>query len=437
MTPSLKIPFNEEMERALLGSALIDYKVLDEIIIDEELFYIDKHKEIYEAINILQEQGSPIDLKTVFSKLKSNTKVTVDYLLSIAEQTPTSGHANYYALELRKLSNLRKVARIAKEMYNDILSEDIGDVDELIFNSVNKLTNITQNADNGGFKSLNELTKENISKQEKIAQTGKTERIMTMFPSIDRLTGGLCGGNLVFIGARPSIGKTAFALNLALRMGKNSHGAISVFSMEMGGDAICYRMMAGLSQINNDDFKNGNAYKNQSKKLYALDEITKKYNIYVNDKSNNTVAKIKKNILELRKEHGLKAVVIDYLQLIKGSRKFTNKNEEISEISRDLKNLAMELNVPIIVLSQLSRDIEKRDNKRPRMSDLRDSGSIEQDADIIMMLSRDDYQDVSSQDVSIINVDVLKDRDGSIGALQLYFDKPHSWFSEIVKDIRQ
>lgn len=443
MTHSLKIPFNEEMERALLGSVLIDYKnTMNELVdVDESIFYIDNHKEIFKSMLLLSNNGSPIDIKTVYDQLikNMNNKVTVDYLLNLAEETPTAAHAKYYCDQLTKLSTLRKMAELCQTTYKQILTGDVQDLNDLLMGNMKALSELSENGQESEFKSFYDLAKENIKEQENIARTGKTDRIKTLFPSLDKLTGGFKGGDLIVIGARPSVGKTAFALNLALKMGKGNHKAVPVFSVEMRSDSICYRMMAGISGINNNDFKSGVAFENESKKVYAIAELSKKYNVYVNDKSAIKVSQMKAALIKFMKDHPIQAIVIDYLQLLKGSRKFNTKNEEVSEISRDLKLLARELDVPVIVLSQLSRNIEQREDKRPRMSDLRDSGSVEQDADVIMMLWREDYQNFqSNSDISNINIDVVKCRDGSIGSLTLAFDKPHSWFSEITKkDIRQ
>ena len=442
MTHSLKIPFNEEMERALLGSVLIDYKnTMNELVdVDESIFYIDNHKEIFKSMLLLSNNGNPIDIKTVYDQLIKNTnnKVTVDYLLHLAEETPTAAHAKYYYDQLTKLSTLRKMAELCQTTYKQILTGD-QDLNDLLMGNMKALSELSENGQENEFKSFYDLAKENIKEQENIAKTGKTDRVKTLFPSLDKLTGGFKGGDLIIIGARPSVGKTAFALNLALKMGKGNHKAVPVFSVEMRSDSICYRMMAGISGINNNDFKSGVAFENEPKKVYAITSLAQKYNVYVNDKSAIKVSQMKAALIKFMKDHPIQAIVIDYLQLLKGSKKFTNKNEEVSEISRDLKLLARELDVPVIVLSQLSRNIEQREDKRPRMSDLRDSGSVEQDADVIMMLWREDYQNFqSNSDISNINIDVVKCRDGSIGSFKLAFDKPHSWFSEITKkDIRQ
>lgn len=429
--------YNEEAEKALIGSAMIDNEAFDLVcdIISAQDFYLKKNEIIWQTIVRLQSQGSPADLIVVSEDLRSRgvlAQVDTRYLMDIMDTVRCSAHVVAYAKIVAKLAQSRRLWTAGNEICKlaadkAVNTEDkIDQAESLVFSVSNNCSARGQLKPlvNGVGNILAEVNQQMNSK----APIGG---LSTGFAEMDTLTGGLHPSNLVIIGARPSMGKTAFSLSLALNAAVKADKTVAVFSLEMSYEDLLKRMLCSLAKINSQDLANGRITPSQFERLAACaDELGKKP-IYIDDQGGATVLEIKGKLRRLKKQCGLDLVIIDYLQLIRGTGRSESRVQEISAISRQLKELSKELRVPIIALSQLSRGVESRQDKRPNLSDLRESGAIEQDADLVAFLYRDEYYNRKSPEVNVAEVIVAKHRNGPVGNFKLRFVKKYGIFRDL------
>ncbi len=433
-------PHDIEAECSILGAMLLSKEVCYEVIgtIFSDDFYLDRHRVIFEGMSELQKKNMPIDITTLTAHLRDMGMLDkaggVEYLLELSESVPTTAHSPYYVKIIENKSMLRRLIRQATEIIEEASSE-ITDVGDFISEAEKKLLNVTRNRNSGEFKDIRTVV-QNVTDHLLLlnSQGGKISGVPCKFRDIDRLTSGFQKGDLIILAARPSVGKTAFALNIATNVAFQNKEAVAVFSLEMSAEQLITRSIAAMGGINSDQLRSGEIIKTNINKYHAAAERVSQCNLYIDDtpgiKINEIIAKCRR----LKQEHGLCLIVIDYLQLIVGTGKSDSRQQEVSDISRQLKSLARELEVPLIALSQLSRSVEKREDKRPLMSDLRESGAIEQDADIIAFLYREDYQnmkDDKSSDTGIIEVNIAKHRNGATAKVELAFEKNFSRFSNL------
>ena len=426
-------PHSLEAERAVLGAILMDPQALT--LVAERLrpddFYRQGHQRLFQAMLNVAERGEPIDLVTVTEELQKTKQLEevggVTYLTELADSVPTSAHVDHYARIVEEKAILRRLIRTATQIASAGYAGG-DDVAEIIDEAERKILDISQRRIRKAFLPIRDLLMDTYERIEQMHENrGGLTGIPTGFPDLDRMTSGLQRSDLIILAARPSMGKTAFALNLAQNVALHAGETVAIFNMEMPAIQLVQRMLSAEGNIDAQVFRTGNLGEEDWEKLTMAIGTLAEVPIFIDDTPGLTVFDIRAKLRRLQAEHGLGLVVIDYLQLIRG-RGGESRQQEISEISRSLKLLARELNVPVIALSQLSRAVEQRQDKRPMLSDLRESGSIEQDADIVAFLYRDDYYDEESERKNIMEVIIGKHRNGPVGKVELLFLKNYNKF---------
>ena len=453
---NLTPPFSMEAEQACIGSCLIEPMAFDrvsEILAGADDFYRESHKEIYAAMISLANRNDNIDILTVSQYLRDHEKLELcggaAYLDNLVNMVASSAHVGEYARIVADKATDRRLQEAGNAIVRlafDGQEESAYKVDtaeELVFSVGDKRNRVDLLPLRDSLQGTFELMYERFLQKQTI--TG----VATGFTEIDNMTSGFQPSNLIIIGARPSMGKTAFALSLATNVALNKdYGAVAIFSLEMSREEICQRLLCSVGQINNQDLRNGKMNDADWQRVARAVERLTEAPIYIDDQSGTTVLEIKSKLRRLKKREeseagisrgkGLSMVVIDYLQLIRGSsvnaNSVTNRVQELSEITRQLKGLAKELKVPVVALSQLSRNLENRQDKRPIMADLRESGAIEQDADLIAFLYRDNYYNPQSEAGDVTEIIVAKQRNGPVGKVDLAFVTRYGSFHNLVPD---
>ena len=437
-------PHDLEAERSLIGAMIISKDTCIDVLSKTEIddFYEESHRILFSAMQDINSQGAPIDVTTLTSYLMNHSQLDkvggVDYLLRLSESVPTVAHSDFYLKSLHDKAILRKIIKETTAIVESSY-EDIDNIDDFIDESERNFLNITRNRSAGDFvfvkKVINEVT-DRLNLLQKV--DGNISGVKTNFRDLDKITSGFQKGDLIILAARPAMGKTAFALNIAHNVAYKSDEPVAIFSLEMPAAQLVQRIICSMGSIEGSMMRTGEILKVNASKYYAAAERVSKCNLYIDDtpgvKINEIVAKSRK----LKQEHGLKMIVIDYLQLISGpANSRESRQQEVSDISRQLKMLARELEVPVISLSQLSRSVEQRPNKRPMMSDLRESGAIEQDADIVSFIYREGYykdpEEQGKEDNGLTEIIIAKHRNGATGEVNLAFEKNYSRFSDLAQ----
>ncbi|GGF17734.1 replicative DNA helicase [Halobacillus andaensis] len=431
-------PHNIEAEQAVLGAVFLEPEAMStaaEYLLPED-FYRASHQRIFEVMLTLSDRGEPIDLVTVTTAL-SNNKVLeevggVSYLSDIANSVPTAANISYYTKIVSEKSTLRGLIRTATNIVTSGFAEE-ENIEDVLNAAEKEILEVSQRKDSGAFKNIKDVLIDVYDNIEQLHNNdGNTTGIPTGYRDLDQITSGFQRNDLIIIAARPSMGKTAFALNIAQNVAVNSDENVAIFSLEMGADQLVSRMLCAEGNIDAQRLRTGSMEADDWNKLTMAMGSLSNAGIYIDDTPGIRVNEIRSKCRRLKQEHGLGMILIDYLQLIQGSANSKeNRQQEVSEISRSLKGLARELNVPLIALSQLSRGVESRQDKRPMMSDLRESGSIEQDADIVGFLYRDDYYDQESENQNIIEIIISKQRNGPVGNVELAFVKEYNKFVDL------
>lgn len=380
----------------------------------------------------LSDQGKAIDVVTVTEELAATEQLEniggVSYLMELANAVPTAANVEYYARIVEEKSLLRRLIRTATEIAQEGYSRE-DEVESLLSEAEKKIMEVSGRKSAGSFISIKDVLVEAYDNIEKLAnRQGDITGIPTGFTELDRMTAGFQRNDLIIVAARPSVGKTAFALNIAQNVATKTDEVVAIFSLEMGAEQLVMRMLSSEGNINAQNLRTGDLSDEDWKKLTMAMGSLSNAQIYIDDTPGIRIAEMRAKCRRLKQERGLGMILIDYLQLIQGDGKADNRQQEVSEISRSLKALARELEVPVIALSQLSRSVEQRQDKRPMMSDIRESGSIEQDADIVAFLYRDDYYDKETENKNIIEIIIAKQRNGPVGTVQLAFAKEYSKF---------
>ncbi|WP_139990870.1 MULTISPECIES: replicative DNA helicase [Paenibacillus] len=431
-------PQNLEAEQAVIGAILLQAEALITAMerVRSEDFYSGPHRQIYEAMVEIAENNQPVDLVTLTAHLQDQHLLEeiggVSYLAKLANSVPTAANVDYYAQIVEEKSMLRRLIRTATNIVSDgyANSEDVG---VLLGDAEKKILEISNRRSGSGFISIRDVLMEVFEKVEQLYQDkGGTTGIPSGFTDLDRMTAGFQRSDLIIVAARPSVGKTAFALNVAQNVGVRARETVAIFSLEMSAAQLVQRMICAEANVDAQRMRTGHLEGDDWEKLTMAIGSLSEAQIFIDDTPGITVAEIRAKCRRLKKEKGLGMIMIDYLQLISGRGKAgENRQQEVSEISRTLKQIARELEVPVIALSQLSRGVEQRQDKRPMMSDLRESGSIEQDADIVSFLYRDDYYDKESEKKDIIEIIIAKQRNGPVGTVELVFLKKYNKFVSI------
>jgi replicative DNA helicase len=427
-------PQNVEAEQAVLGAILLHSEALITAMerLSGEDFYRPTHQRIYEAMIELAEGDEPVDLITLTAKLQDKQQLEdiggVTYLSELANAVPTAANVDHYAAIVEEKSMLRRLIRAATQIVSNgyASSDDVGD---LLSEAEARIFEISQRRSSSGFISIRDVLMDVFERVEFLySHKGGSTGIPSGFVDLDKMTSGFQRSDLIIVAARPSVGKTAFALNIAQNVGVRAKETVAIFSLEMGASQLVQRMICAEANVDATRMRTGYLEGDDWEKLTMAIGALSEASIYIDDSPSITVAEIRAKCRRLKQEKGLGMILIDYLQLIHGRGKGDNRQQEVSEISRTLKQIARELNVPVIALSQLSRGVEQRQDKRPMMSDLRESGSIEQDADIVAFLYRDDYYDKESEKKNIIEIILAKQRNGPIGTVELAFLKNYNKF---------
>lgn len=428
-------PQNIEAEQAVLGAIFLEPSALtvaSEVLIPED-FYRTAHVRIFDAMLKLNDQGKAVDLITVTEELVASKLLEdiggVSYLSELAGAVPTAANIEYYARIVEEKSLLRRLIRTSTTIAQDAFTRE-DEVAALLSEAEKSILEVAQRKNAGAFHNIKDVlvrTYDNIEMLHN--RKGDITGIATGFAELDRMTAGFQRNDLIIVAARPSVGKTAFALNIAQNVATKTEENVAIFSLEMGAEQLVMRMLCAEGNINAQNLRTGSLTDEDWTKLTMAMGSLSNSGIYIDDTPGVRVGDIRSKCRRLKQEKGLGMILIDYLQLIQGNgRSGENRQQEVSEISRSLKALARELEVPVIALSQLSRGVEQRQDKRPMMSDIRESGSIEQDADIVAFLYRDDYYDKETENKNIIEIIIAKQRNGPVGTVQLAFVKEYNKF---------
>lgn len=439
-----KMPQNLEAEMQVLGCAFLTSYAYDKVCeeLEKEMFFSEANKRIFEAINFLHQNKIPLDSATVKNEIEKHGSINeiggIEYLSEVIDSVISASNIDYY-IDIVKEKALRRRLIDVTNLINTSAYNEEEETNELIDDAEKKFFSVTKARKTGEFKSIASVMRNTQEQLENLAKNdNEITGLATGFYALDKLTSGFHENELIILAARPAMGKTAFALNIALNAASKSKKAIAVFNMEMSAEQLAMRMISSVGAIEMNKLKTGKLENNDWKKINeAMSEIGDT-NLFIEDSGGMTVSDIRAKCRRLAtSENGLGLIVVDHMQLISGGAKYAgNRVQEMSEISRSLKTMAMELNVPVLALAQLSRSPELRENKRPIMSDLRESGSIEQDADIVMFLYRDDYYNkasAESTDVSLSELIIGKHRNGATGTIELLFERTMSNFRNYIK----
>ena len=433
-------PQSLEAEQSVLGSMLIDKEVIPVVmeILRSEDFYRPDHKEIYDVIIELFDRAQPIDLITVSERLKLHGKLELvgglEYLTNMATAVPTTANVKHYAKLVEEKALLRKLIKTSSDIVD--LGYAAGEEVSYILDKAEQgIFDILQKRSSQGFVPIKDVLVDTFNKLEELYNNkGHVTGIPTGFNDLDFKTSGLHNSDLILIAARPAMGKTAFALNVAQYAAVHGRVPVAIFSLEMSKEQLVNRMLCSEAMVDSSKMRTGNLEDNDWQKVARALAPLSEAPIFIDDTPGISITEIRAKCRRLKLEHNIGLVVIDYLQLMQGSRsKSENRQQEISEISRSLKILAKEINIPVITLSQLSRASETRTDHRPILSDLRESGAIEQDADIVMFLYRDDYYNPETEKKNIAEVILAKHRNGSTGTVELVWLGQYTKFANLEK----
>ena len=433
------LPHSVEAEQSVIGSMLMDREAImaaSEIITSED-FYQHQYGIVFEAMLELYNEGKPVDLITLQERLREKEVPpevsSLEFIKDLLNTTLTSANVKSYAQIVQEKSMLRKLIKVNEEIANTcyLAKEKVEDIME---DTERKIFNLVQKRSTGDYVPikdvvLNALDKIEIASKNKGSVTG----IPTGFVDLDYKTSGMQPSDLVLVAARPSMGKTAFVLNMAQHMAFRNGVTAAIFSLEMSKEQLVNRLLSLESRVDSQSIRTGNLSDEDWTKLIEGAGIIGKSNLIIDDTPGISVAELRSKCRKYKLEHNLGIIIIDYLQLMTGNKKTDSRQQEISDISRSLKEIARELSVPVVALSQLSRAVEQRPDHRPMLSDLRESGAIEQDADVVMFIYRDDYYNKDSEKKGIAEIIIAKQRNGPIGTVELVWLPNYTKFANMKK----
>lgn len=427
-------PQNIDAEQSVLGSLMIERDAIAKIveILHPGDFYKDSHQIIFSAIMALFEKGEPVDLVTLTEELRKKGSLEnaggISYLTFLLNAVPTAANVEYYASIIKEKAIMRSLiyagTSIATMGYDEKENVDraLDRSEELVFGIAQK--RITRD-----FMALKGVLTSTFQKIEELYERkAHVTGVPSGFREFDLLTAGFQPSDFVIVAARPSLGKTSFCLNIAQYVAIHERMPVAVFSLEMSREQLAQRLLCSEAGINAQRLRTGHLEESDWPKISRAMAVLSEAPIYIDDSPGLTVLEMRSKARRLKMKYGLELLIIDYLQLIRGTGRSENRNQEISEISRQLKSLAKELNIPVIALSQLSREVEKRTDKRPQLSDLRESGAIEQEADLVSFIYREDYYFPNTDRRNIADINIAKQRNGPVGNVELVFLKEYTKF---------
>lgn len=433
-----ELPNSQPLECALLGAMLMWPEVITMCLdadLEAEEFYLPAHQRLYQTIMDLQEEGKPVDQITVMTRLQDQDKLAsaggADYIVSLVDTAIGPSIVPSYVEEIKNKAQLRRLIQTSDEITN-LAYTDSSDIDAVLDQAERSIMDVTRVRRGAEFESSREISNRVIAELNELRNHQGVTGIKTGFTDLDAITNGFQRGDLIILAARPAMGKSALALNFLNQVAKRNPGCVAMFSLEMPSDSLMKRLLSCESRVFADKLRSGHLSESDMSKLNAAASHLSEREIYIDDTSSIRVSQIFSKCRKLKSEHGqLSLIVIDYLQLITGGRQ-ESRQQEVSDISRNLKILAKEMECPVIALSQLSRKVEERTDHEPQLSDLRESGSIEQDADIVMFLYRENYYEKDKEeesDTEVVDLSLAKHRNGAIGKIHLAFEKSLSRFT--------
>ena len=437
-------PHSIEAESSVLGGLLLDNNAWDRVgdLLKEGDFYRYEHQAIYAAIGALINASKPADVITVFEQLKNQGKAQemggLTYLNSLAQYVPSATNIRRYAEIVRERAILRKLVTASDEISTNAFNPQGKTVERILDEAEAKIFAIGEEGSRNkqGFQSLDNLVIDLLDKVQEMADNpADVTGVPTGFADLDRMTSGLQAGDMIVLAARPSMGKTSFAVNIAEHVALNEGLPVAIFSMEMGAAQLAVRIVGSIGRVNQGNLRSGKLTDDEWPRLTEAIERLRTVSLHIDETPGLSPGELRANARRLARQCGkLGLIVVDYLQLMSGSGSAAssdNRATELGEISRGLKMLAKELQCPVIALSQLNRSVEQRTDKRPMMSDLRESGAIEQDADIFMFIYRDDYYNKDSKEPNVAEVIIGKQRNGPTGTVKLFFQKNQTRFENL------
>lgn len=430
-------PQNQEAEQSVLGGMLLDNEAIHRVVevLEASDFYREAHRKIYQAIIDLYRQSEPADLVTVTTALKSKGWLEeiggASYLSSLVDKVPSAANVASYARIIREKSIVRRLIEGATEITERGFS-DVGNVDEFVDSAEKIIFEVAERRLKKGFVPVKEIVKDSFKAIEQLYERKELiTGVPTGYKEFDRMTCGLQKSDLIVIAGRPSMGKTAFALNIAEHASIEAGVVSAIFSLEMSQEQLVRRMLCSRAEVDASKLRGGFLAESDWPRLTRAAGLISEAPIFIDDSPAVNVLEVRAKARRLQREHDLGLVVIDYLQLMRGIGKIENREREISEISRSLKALAKELNVPVVALSQLNRGVESRQDKRPQLADLRESGAIEQDADVIAFIYRDEMYNTESADAGKAEIIIGKQRNGPTGKVMLAFRSSLTRFDDL------
>lgn len=433
------LPHSIEAEQSVIGSMIMDREaivVASEIITGED-FYNRQYGVLFETMVELNDSGRPVDLVTLQDKLREKDVPpeisSLEFIRDLITAVPTSANVKYYAGIVAEKSTLRKLIRLNEEIANTCYAGKEG-LEEILETTEKKVFDLVQRRNTGDFVPIRQVVMNAMDRIEKASRNkGNVTGIPTGFIDLDYKTAGLQPSDLILIAARPSMGKTAFVLNIAQNVAFKQGMTVAMFSLEMSKEQFVNRLFSLESKVDSQHLRTGNLTDAEWESLIESAGVIGKSNLIIDDTPGISIAEMRSKCRKYKLEHNLGIIMIDYLQLMSGSGKSDSRQQEISDISRSLKALARELNVPVIALSQLSRAVEQRPDHRPMLSDLRESGAIEQDADVVMFIYRDDYYHKDTEKKDIAEIIIAKQRNGPIGTVELVWLPRYTQFVNMKK----
>ena len=436
------MPHSMEAEQAVIGSMLMDRDAMESAleILQPDDFYGRQYGTLFQAIRELNTENKPVDLVTLQERLKENNVpeelAGMDFIREVLGSVPTSANVKYYAKIVKEKSLMRRLIRTTEEITAQCY-QGTDNVEALMDSTEKKIFNLMQSRGGGDFTPIRQVVINALERIEAASkQNGSITGVSTGFIDLDYQTSGMQPSDLILVAARPSMGKTAFVLNMAQHMAFRDNITTAIFSLEMSKEQLVNRLFSLESKVDAQVLRNGRLEDSDWERLIESAEIIGNSNLIIDDTPSISIAELRSKCRKYKMEMNLGVIIIDYLQLMSGStggKSSTSRQQEISDISRSLKAVARELNVPVIALSQLSRAVEQRDDKRPMLSDLRESGAIEQDADVVMFIYRDDYYNKESEKKNIAEIIVAKQRNGPVGTVELAWRPQYTQFGNLSK----
>lgn len=431
------LPHSVEAEQSVIGSMIMDREaivVASEIVTGDD-FYSKQYGILFDAMVELNNEGKPVDVVTLQDRLKEKEVPpevsSLEFIVELVNAVPTSANIKYYANIVAEKATLRKLIKLNEEIANTCyLGKE--SLEYILEDTEKRVFDLVQRRNTGDFVPIREVVMNAMDKIEKASRNnGVVTGIPTGFIDLDYRTAGMQPSDLVLIAARPSMGKTAFVLNIAQHVAFKQNKSVAIFSLEMSKEQLVNRLFALESQVDSQNIRTGQLNDTEWEKLIETAGVIGKSNLIIDDTPGISIAELRSKCRKYKLEHNLSMIIIDYLQLMSGSSKTDSRQQEISDISRSLKAIARELSVPVIALSQLSRAVEQRPDHRPMLSDLRESGAIEQDADVVMFIYRDDYYNHDTEKKDIAEIIIAKQRNGPIGTVELAWIPKYTKFANL------